>query len=304
MKLTSVFGFDKLFEDVELEGLDPDDVAEGGELEATPSVVSDPFSVIQDFFRRSLDIKAIGGDAHEAAVRSILDSLTAQGRPVFTKSFIGKSSIDDFEAATENCYIEQPSGTHGPPDFILKLNGKYVGIECKSSKNLQPTFNNTLPKPYFKVKGVRGPIYYIFTTSAQGGKTTFFWGGSDVLMTDARRSLLLVIDSVIRKVSDGLSEDAEAWRALRQAGLLPSPAELKKVIEETDSVNMFDESGNFSIEFVQRALKSTHLGFEYYPRRKFIQKVADINKLGGGYFGTDGDEMKKKALDRLQRQFS
>jgi hypothetical protein len=308
MRLISILGYDRLYEDEgEEKSVSSSDSLEDSGGVDKGIVLSNPYSVMKLFLDRCLKITAVGGNEHEAAVKEDLDGLEVNGQRVFSVSFKGKGDLKKFAEEERNCYIEQPSGTHAPPDFILKLNGKIVGIECKSSKNLQPTFNNTLPKGEFNINGVKGPLFYIFTTGSETpkNKTTYFWGGSEILMSNTKRSLLLMMDAVIRNVADKLSTNIDFWETLKEKDLLPSKEEVEALIEITQSVNLFsEETDKIDLSVIKTALENKGLGFEYYPRRKFIQKIGKINIEGGGFFGKDGRGMRVIALRKLQEHFS
>jgi len=102
--------------------------------------------------------------------------------------WLKKPSKCDME---DNTFISQPCGTHDSPDFIAKVNGRVYFIECKSSKQPQPTFNSGLPK--------KGYIY-IFS-SAKTNSTTFFRG--EDIVTDKQRK---VIEESQSKIDEVISE--------------------------------------------------------------------------------------------------
>jgi hypothetical protein len=63
-------------------------------------------------------------------------------------------------------YVYQPNGSQASPDFRVTLsNGRTVDIECKSSKQVFPTYNGGLPKE---------GVIYIFSSSKYNETTIFF----------------------------------------------------------------------------------------------------------------------------------
>lgn len=88
-------------------------------------------------------------------------------------------------------YIYQPNGSQASPDFrVILSTGRNVDIECKSSKQVYPTFNGGLPKE---------GVVYIFS-SAKYNQTTIFFA-EDVVKPEKRKlykDLTTDLDSVLR----------------------------------------------------------------------------------------------------------
>lgn len=83
----------------------------------------------------------------------------------------------------DQSYISQPGGSNGPPDFVVKGDGRMFFVELKSSQSCKPTYNDTLPKPNF---------IYVFCSchnDATDQQTTMFLG-SDVVDDESRERLL------------------------------------------------------------------------------------------------------------------
>ena len=100
---------------------------------------------------------------------------------------------EDLDFLPDNTYMSQPCGTHDSPDFIIKVDGRAYFIECKSSKQPQPTFNSGLPK--------KGYIY-IFS-SAKTNSTTLFRG--EDIVTDMQRKMIEESQSEIRQAINALN---------------------------------------------------------------------------------------------------
>ena len=71
-------------------------------------------------------------------------------------------------------FILQPGGTQSFPDILVKdFNGRIVAIECKSSKDAHPMWNDNTPK--------HGACYIM--SSAKTNETTLFMG-EDVIVAE------------------------------------------------------------------------------------------------------------------------
>lgn len=67
----------------------------------------------------------------------------------------------------ENCFLLHPNGTQETPDFLIKYDGKFVLLECKSkSSGSNPAWNDKLPQ--------RGILYFFYSESCND--FTFFFG--------------------------------------------------------------------------------------------------------------------------------
>ncbi len=136
---------------------------------------------IKDFWFAVLQLKytmnQTGNTQHEEIVSNELKKVgfnvvDLENKDAYTKAY-GKS----FENLPEGTFISQPNGDQSSPDFLGKVNGKFVPIECKSSKGAQPTYNGGLPKK---------DVVYIFSSKKYDETTIYF--AQDVV-SDAKRDL-------------------------------------------------------------------------------------------------------------------
>jgi hypothetical protein len=91
-------------------------------------------------------------------------------------------------------FMHQPLGSQNSPDFVLKLSDKLYFFECKSSKEVYPTYNGGLPSE---------ETIYIFS-SAHYNKTTVFYG-ADVVSKEKRElysSLTKELNDVLKKYQE------------------------------------------------------------------------------------------------------
>ena len=99
----------------------------------------------------------------------------------------------------DGTFIEQPFGTHNAPDFIVKVNDKFVlFLEAKSSSTaLHPTYNSG---------GVKQNILYVFC-ARKTNETTIFKGDSVITLEQQR-----LIDE---HIAEARKRDEELNRRLR-----------------------------------------------------------------------------------------
>lgn len=107
---------------------------------------------------------------HEDAVRDVFFSqdLLEVSRKVTRKQrdlWLSDSSKCDLP---NNSFVFQPCGQNDSPDFIMKVDGKTVFIECKSVKggSKAPMYNSGIPKDNY---------IYVFTAERYN-KTTIYFG--------------------------------------------------------------------------------------------------------------------------------
>lgn len=106
-----------------------------------------------------------GNKGHEQSVANVLKQ----------HGFIETNKIKNvsFNIETDlplNSYVHQPYGSQDSPDFIVNYKGKFVHIECKSSRGKTPTYNGGMPNSEY---------IYVFT-SGNADKTTIFYGDAVV----------------------------------------------------------------------------------------------------------------------------
>jgi len=126
---------------------------------------------------------ARSGNANYGHEEAVADRIKAAGftevkkssYPKVTKALLKNwaSSLDDtaLRLATSEMpvgtYILQPAGSQGFPDVLVKdFNDRFVPIECKSSQDTTPMWNDNVPKPE--------TIYVL--SSGNLNKTTVFMG--------------------------------------------------------------------------------------------------------------------------------
>ena len=133
---------------------------------------------VQDFLSMGFSTGGYQKSNHEEAVENRLK------KHGFKKSLLKKISKKqrdkalaggDIPLLQEGEYLAQPTGKNDSPDFIVRYQGKLYFLECKSSKELHPTFNGGRPK-----KG----YLYIFSSGKVNGTTVFY--GRDVLNDEVR----------------------------------------------------------------------------------------------------------------------
>lgn len=94
-----------------------------------------------------------------------------------------------------NSFIEQPFGTNGNPDFLVKINDNLIiAIEAKSCKLYTPVFNSCIPKSNY---------IYVFC-SEKYNQTTIFMGYS--VLDDTRIQILEEHIAEARKKDEELNK--------------------------------------------------------------------------------------------------
>ena len=125
-----------------------------------------------------------GFSRHENALRYVFEKhgLTHTTKP----TSCNKKNVDQWMKQPDTCplapgsFIEQPCGTHESPDFLLRVNHRWVlGIEAKSSKNAKPMYNSG---------GVKNEYLYIFC-SKKYNQTTLYWG-KDIITQEQQDTLV------------------------------------------------------------------------------------------------------------------
>lgn len=136
---------------------------------------------IKNFWTAVLQLKytmnQYGNTKHEECVADELKRVGFDVVDLDNKDAYKKAYGDNFENLPEGTFISQPNGDNSSPDFLGKVNGKYVPIECKSSQQAYPTYNGGLPKK---------DVVYIFSTKKYDETTIYF--AQDVV-SDAKRDL-------------------------------------------------------------------------------------------------------------------
>jgi hypothetical protein len=85
----------------------------------------------------------------------------------------------------DNSFMSQPCGTHDSPDFIIKVNGIILGIECKSSADgFSPMYNSG---------GIKQNLIYVFCSKKMNSTTMYV--GKDILTIEQQK----LIDELIMK---------------------------------------------------------------------------------------------------------
>ena len=134
---------------------------------------------LNNFFSQVLEMpyemNRYGDSQHEERVAELL---TDNGFTVIdnkTKQEYKAEYGDDFENLPEGTFLSQPNGNNASPDFLGKVNGKTVQLECKSSKQAHPTYYGGLPKE---------GVVYIFSSARYNETTVFF---AEDVVSDAKR---------------------------------------------------------------------------------------------------------------------
>jgi len=101
-------------------------------------------------------------------------------------------------------YILQPAGTQGFPDLLVKdFSGKYLALECKSSKDPYPMWNDNIPQQQ---------AIYILSCAPPLNQTTVFLGADviDIEMYDVMSQLEKEVQEVYKKYTS-LFEQADKF---------------------------------------------------------------------------------------------
>ena len=119
---------------------------------------------------------------HEEAIRDVLlkEGFTSYKSSEKLNSVNGKKLLNDPSLGSKipnMSFIEQPFGTHNSPDFIIKINNKFLFLEAKSSEtSTTPTFNSG---------GIKKDYVYVFC-SKKTNETTIFKGNSIITREQQR----------------------------------------------------------------------------------------------------------------------
>ena len=123
---------------------------------------------------------------HETAVA---DGFLQQGLKEtyikITKNDVYQALDDNKSIIPKNTFISQPCGSHNSPDFLVNMNGRMIGIECKS------TTGKTY-KPLFNSGGIKRNYIYIFTNEFVNETTLFL--GSDIISREQDRLIADLIE--------------------------------------------------------------------------------------------------------------
>lgn len=135
---------------------------------------------------------------HESAVESVfrknnITQILSKDTRITTS--INKESVknaikDKICIIPDNTYISQPCGTHDSPDFLVNINGRIYGFECKSTtgRNYKPLYNSG---------GIKASIIYIFTNESVNATTLYL--GRDII-TKEQSSLITELIQKQRKI--------------------------------------------------------------------------------------------------------
>ena len=135
---------------------------------------------------------------HESAVESVfrknnITQILSKDTRITTS--INKESVknaikDKICIIPDNTYISQPCGTHDSPDFLVNINGRIYGFECKSTtgRNYKPLYNSG---------GIKANIIYVFTNESVNATTLYL--GRDII-TKEQSSLITELIQKQRKI--------------------------------------------------------------------------------------------------------
>ena len=135
---------------------------------------------------------------HESAVESVfrknnITQILSNDTRITTS--INKESVknaikDKICIIPDNTYISQPCGTHDSPDFLVNINGRIYGFECKSTtgRNYKPLYNSG---------GIKANIIYVFTNESVNATTLYL--GRDII-TKEQSSLITELIQKQRKI--------------------------------------------------------------------------------------------------------
>lgn len=83
-----------------------------------------------------------------------------------------------------NTYISQPCGKQDSPDFLVNINGRIYGFECKST-------TGRYYKPLYNSGGIKADIIYIFTNESMN--TTTLYLGRDIITKEQNNLIIELI---------------------------------------------------------------------------------------------------------------
>ena len=90
-------------------------------------------------------------------------------------------------------YILQPAGTQGFPDLLVKdFSGKYLALECKSSKDSCPMWNDNIPQQ---------EAIYILSCAPPLNETTVFLGADVIAIEMYRKSIKSILVYLNRQIN-------------------------------------------------------------------------------------------------------
>lgn len=136
------------------------------------------------------------GSKHEKVIKSLLEK---HGFTIITKKQFSELYSSDWNLLPEKYGVFQPFNSQKSPDFRVKNNGKFVDIECKSSKKEKPTYNSGLPK--------RG-VVYVFTSKKYNETTIYF---AEDVVSDHKRKLYAQLVEDLNAVLKTYQVD-DAWQ--------------------------------------------------------------------------------------------
>lgn len=155
---------------------------------------------ISNLYKLFLTIEKIGyaggGDKFEKAVKDVLLKFEfTELFPIINNDSNGRSKkVDKFLSSYTGdlnmCFISQPRGTHGCPDYWVYIDNKKFKLECKSSKSGGIRWNSGRP---------RNDIVYAYNCGAT--KKTYLFMGQDHIgdMTDFETIVMPMLKQIKEK---------------------------------------------------------------------------------------------------------
>ena len=141
-----------------------------------------------------------------------------------------------------NQYIHQPCGSQNHPDFLIKINNKYILLECKSSKGNIPMFNSG---------GIKLNSLYIFS-SQKDNRNTYFLGkdiNPKIIDDYNKETKLLVHKLIIKRNKEVLQFEENIF-----GNCIYDRLALQQIKGDKKTINYFDEKSiqreNYVIEFI------------------------------------------------------
>lgn len=154
---------------------------------------------ISNIYRLFLAIEKIDyagdGDKFEEAVKDILlEHEYTELFPVLNDSSGRSKKVDKFLSSYTGelnmCFISQPRGTHGCPDYWIFVDNKKIKLECKSSKHGGVKWNSGRP---------RNDIIYAYNCY-KTNKTYLFMGQDHIGdMTDFETVVMTMLKEIKEK---------------------------------------------------------------------------------------------------------
>ena len=131
---------------------------------------------------------------HETAVEHVFRQHGfAEDKTKLTKNKVNQALAHNIEVISRNTFKSQPCGSHESPDFLVNMNGRMFGFECKST-------TKKVSKPLYNSGSVKRNLIYIFTNEIENATTLYL--GCDIITHEQEK----IIAELIQKQRELQSE--------------------------------------------------------------------------------------------------